>query len=735
MQMEPTIFYVSTQGNDSWSGRLAEPSAGGGDGPFATLHRARNALRELKAQAGEKGLGQSVQVQIRGGTYYMREALMLRAQDSGTAEFPIAWCAYGGEEPVLSGGQVVTGWTQHQGNILKAVIPQARGGHYKTRQLFFKGKRMSRACWPKPDPKDPHNTGWAFTDGPESPVGWPSERVEAPKPRDWYGGEGFEWGMKVDPNQSRAFRYRPQDFPRRWAKPAEAEVSVFPGPSWYRIIVPVERVDEERRVIVLRDPIPSYERLPWSCINIYLRNNRFRMENVLEELTEPGEWCLDGEDGTLYFWPPEEMGDGDVVIPVLDKLLELREANYVAIRGLTFTQTTDGENSHREGLIGYGAIFPVVGWRYCGEAVRLWSASHCAIEENVFDQVGGNAIYVEQACYRNEIRRNVIRYGGAHGVAIMGNKVRHPLYTRVEDNEIHHTGVYINYTAGVFMGLSDGTSVAHNYIHDVPHHAVCLSTNGLGRNLVEFNEIRRAALEMHDTGAINCWMDVPGEGWPMLPDQARSGHIIRYNLIAEVPGANVGPDGKIHRTWNTMGIYLDDGSSNCTLSHNIVVGAGVGFMFHTGQHNQAENNLIIDCIVGVWDCNAAAGRPGNELMANYRRGERISRNIFVFSEAKPTLYLIHGYDPMIWQEADYNVIHTQPGVAAPAVRFGTPDTDDPTPMPLDRWRKEGFDQNSIHADPLLMDKEGQDYRLRPDSPAFKLGFVQIPVERIGIRKK
>ena len=65
--MEQTIFYVSTQGNDSWSGRLPQPNAAGGDGPFATLHRARNAVRELKAKAGEKGLAQPVQVRIRGG--------------------------------------------------------------------------------------------------------------------------------------------------------------------------------------------------------------------------------------------------------------------------------------------------------------------------------------------------------------------------------------------------------------------------------------------------------------------------------------------------------------------------------------------------------------------------------------------------------------------------------------------------------------------------------------------
>ena len=46
-------YYVSLQGNDGWSGTLAAPMVDGTDGPFATLERARDAIRELK---GDKGL-------------------------------------------------------------------------------------------------------------------------------------------------------------------------------------------------------------------------------------------------------------------------------------------------------------------------------------------------------------------------------------------------------------------------------------------------------------------------------------------------------------------------------------------------------------------------------------------------------------------------------------------------------------------------------------------------------
>ena len=43
-------FYVSTQGNDSWSGTLAEPNATKTDGPFLTIGQAQKAVRELKSK-------------------------------------------------------------------------------------------------------------------------------------------------------------------------------------------------------------------------------------------------------------------------------------------------------------------------------------------------------------------------------------------------------------------------------------------------------------------------------------------------------------------------------------------------------------------------------------------------------------------------------------------------------------------------------------------------------------
>jgi hypothetical protein len=58
--------------------------------------------------------------------------------------------------------------------------------------------------------------------------------------------------------------------------------------------------------------------------------------------------------------------------------------------------------------------------------------------------------------------------------------------------------------------------------------------------------------------------------------------------------------------------------------------------------------------------------------------------------------------------------------------------------PLDEWtswQAEGWDKHSLIADPLFVDWKNDDFRLKPESPAFKLGFEAIPVEKIGVRKE
>ena len=113
---------------------------------------------------------------------------------------------------------------------------------------------------------------------------------------------------------------------------------------------------------------------------------------------------------------------------------------------------------HRGGVDGYGPMYPEEGLKYVGDAVHLKGAEHCVIENNHFDAVGGNAVYLEGYNLRNSVRRNEISYAGANGVSLLGNYVpvdgvaaplqngrqRLPLFNEVTDNYIHHCGFSTN---------------------------------------------------------------------------------------------------------------------------------------------------------------------------------------------------------------------------------------------------------------------------------------------------
>lgn len=171
---EPLMLYVSTEGRDEWSGRLAAPNEEGTDGPVATLHRARGLARDSRAQAEE---ARPVVVEVRGGTYYLDEPLVLGPEDSGTAEAPVTWRARAGEEVVLSGGRRLPGpWQSDDGVVHYTHLPEVQAGEWWFRQLRVGGERRLRARHPNLDPDEPYTSGWlhvaaAGTPGMHGPLG------------------------------------------------------------------------------------------------------------------------------------------------------------------------------------------------------------------------------------------------------------------------------------------------------------------------------------------------------------------------------------------------------------------------------------------------------------------------------------------------------------------------------------------------------------------------------------
>ena len=116
-------YFVSVNGSDSWSGTLAVPNAQKSDGPFATLERARDAIRELKRQESADLI-----VLVREGTYRLKNTVVFGLEDSGAGDSTITYAAYPGEAPLFSSGQEVKEWNRVSGGTARPAQRSHRQG-------------------------------------------------------------------------------------------------------------------------------------------------------------------------------------------------------------------------------------------------------------------------------------------------------------------------------------------------------------------------------------------------------------------------------------------------------------------------------------------------------------------------------------------------------------------------------------------------------------------------------
>lgn len=211
-------LYVSPTGSDSWSGERPAASASGDDGPLATLAAARDRLRALR-DAGR--LDGPVRVLVRGGVYRLSEPLVLEPRDSGTPDAPLTYAAYGDENPVVSGGRRVTGWQVRPDGTWVADLPQARNSGWVFRELYVNGRRRTLARTP--------NEGFLRMAGKASPVTDPVT------------------GQETDSSKT-AFRFAPGDIPPGLILRG-AEVCVYY--HWETAILPIGRLDRSSSTIHL----------------------------------------------------------------------------------------------------------------------------------------------------------------------------------------------------------------------------------------------------------------------------------------------------------------------------------------------------------------------------------------------------------------------------------------------------------------------------------------------------
>jgi len=669
-------FFVSPKGNDRWSGRLADP--GDSDGPFATVARARQAVRALLPTLDPR---RTVRVVLRGGTYYLDEPLEFGSEDSGTEKAPVVYTAASGEKVVLSGGRRIAGghWGEANGRkAWTADIPEVKEGKWTFRQLFVNGARRPRTRLPK---QGEYRI--------ESLPGYTGDFLRSPTKR---------------------FVYAPGNIVPTWRNLRDVEVVGIT--RWLDNRLPIESVDGGTRTV-------SFDRPSLFALHSGTKPEPYWVENVYEALDTGGQWYLDRPVGKLYYLPQpgENLETAQIIAPRLTRVVQVvgrpgAAAHDLRFEGLTFSHTEWEPSADYASSLQAGIEVP--------GALLFDYAERCAVTGGGIEHIGNYGVEVNVGCAEIEISRNRITDIGAGGIRIghffswetdgsgrltergRQRKAAMPQGPRsrritVADNVIAHCGRFTPEAVGVFIGDNPDNQIVHNHVYDTFYSGISVGSvqdfgpNHAQGNIVEYNH-------MHDIGQ-SMLSDLAGIYTCSTP-----GTRIRYNLVHDVS----------RRDYGGWGIYPDEGSHDLLIQKNLVYRCQDGALFaHHNRNITAENNIF------AFNRKAQVERGGiggfeltcRRNLVYYKEGKavgdygrrRCGRDVCAFD------------DNLYWNAS------------------GRPDLfGDKT---LAQWQATGQDKNSITADPLFMDPEKGDFRLRPGSPAARIGFEPWDLSAVGPRPR
>jgi hypothetical protein len=633
--------------------------------PIRTFHAAQLAARELKKQTSGE-----LSVYFRAGTYYLPESVVFTPEDSGTEEGPVVFRSYPGEHVVLSGGsRIESHWTPYRDGILQTSVPPGT----ETDQLFVNGKRQILARYPNYEPDAKYLNGWA-----EDAIS--PERV------------------------------------KRWADPRGGYIHALHEYLWGSLHYEISGKDPDGHLTYsggwqTNRPAPMHKQYRY-------------VENIFEELDAPGEWFLDRNKNILYYYPPKGLDLKNAVVEVvrLKHLVEMRgtaqsPAKWIDLLDFTFRHTLRTFMETREPLLRSD-------WRiYRGGALFLTGTEDCTVERCMFDQLGGNCIFVSNYNRRFHSVRCHLAEACANGIAFVGdvNAVRSPLFSyddrhgvdeldltpgpksdnypkecTVEDCLIYRTGRIEKQTAPIEIDMAHRITVRHVSAYDVPRAGINIGDGCWGGHHVDFCDIFDTVMETGDHGSFNSWgrdrwWESKGIDFDALP----------LGKYAELPVLDmIEPNVLSNSRWRCdhgWDIDLDDGSTNYRIYNNLCLNGGL--KLREGFYRICENNVLVN----------------NSLHAHvwFKDSHDVFRSNVVCTPYRPIRV-------REWtQQIDYNLLH---------------DPDRRTAILAKQLQDlSQHDQHSLEGDARFIDAAIGNYNVRPDSPALQLGFANFDMHNFGVQ--
>ncbi len=661
-------FFVATDGDDD--------NDGSEDAPFQTITAARDAVRNLVNDEGYPTDG--VTVTLREGTYRWggdedaayRGPVRFGSADGGSPDAPIVYRGAPGELVRLVGGVELStdGFESVSGTVRDRLPAEVREEVHQfdlSEQSITGYGRVGKAGFGVDDSRAPPDL--FVDDRPMRLARWPND--------DWVstgivhdgGGEPRDGG---DWDDGAVFEYE-DDRPERWASINDVWMMGYWGQDWAHGNLEIAAIDLNEGVIETAD----------ASFYGVKENRPYYYYNVLEELTEPGEFYIDQESKMLYLYPPEDIGEARVTLPTYRRpMFEVRGTDHLRFANLTFAASRD-------------------------RAVDVRRSENVVVDRCTIQHVTNDGAWFS-SCTASGIRNTSIASVGATGVTLRGGS-RSALVSGecfVENSEIRDVGRFERTYAPAIQLGGVGNVVEHCYLHDAPHAAILYSGND---HRIERNEISHVCKEASDVGAV-----YNGRDW------TQRGTEIRHNYFHHIENDFLGGVGQI-------AIYFDDLLSGDVAEGNVIYDVQRGMHMGGGRDVVLENNLFVDCDVSIsFDARGAPGEwrdyscdPDSTLMQGL---EQVPYREDTWASAYPALVDILEDEPCL---PKHNRIERNAIVGTPATRPNIDDRVEEYGTVADNRVAPGEDYN-FDAETGSIDEDA----LRD----LLSGWVSIPFDEIGL---
>ena len=647
------------------------------DGPIASLQAAKDEVRRLKSEGNlSEGL---IRVVFADGEYPIHEKVVFTIEDSGTEASPVLYEAAPGAKPVLHGGRELDGARTTENGLWVIDVPDADEDYFE--QLWLNGERVTRAY-------EPDNDYYYIID-----------RVS--EALDPHTGEEME-----KPFQRAFIADRPDIAPlKEFSEEELTDVVLVPYHAWQTCRQRFGFIDWEKNM-----PIMTGGR--YATMQNWRRGGRqrYRIINYFGALDEPGEWYL-SRKGKLYYHPRpgESLEDAVFTAPVTERFMEI--TGRIEDEGKKIAYV---ENISFSGLSFQYARYDLPPEGYCDglacfeiEAViQIDAARRIRFEQCEVAHTGIFGIWFHEACRDSVIQQCYLHDLGGGGVKIGPMRKLYAIVPEMRTSHITVDNCIIRgvgrvhiQSFGINVCLSGHNTITHNDVSDGFHSGISVDWN-LGyhdplapKNVVDFNHVHHFGQGvLSDLGAVYA--------------MGRSeGSSISNNRIHDIYSYD-------HYGRGGWGIYNDEGSSDYVVRNNLVYNVKTGgYHLHYGKDNIIESNIFAESMNG----QIQRSRIEDHNSFFFRH------NIVYWNNDSPLFsHLYPATDPNVM--FDHNLYWNASG----PVDFNG--------LTLEEWRAlpNGKGDGAIVADPLFVDVEAANFQLKPDSPAFKVGFKPFDYTKAGV---